>query len=148
MTEIDFAEIDRIDESIKSRAALQSPQEPGAQLEFGAPAAGLGAGPDFGAPAGAAEAAAVDPRRMEAIMRIPVVVQVVVGSATLPVSTLMKLGRGAIVPLDHRIGDPVDVVVNGRVIARGEVVVVEDDNTRFGVSLTEIRGPQSGDRPE
>ncbi len=80
--------------------------------------------------------------RMESILRIPVVVQVVVGSATLPVSSLLKLGRGAIVPLDHRIGDPVDVVVNGRVIARGEVVVVEGDSTRFGVSLTEIRERQ------
>jgi flagellar motor switch protein FliN/FliY len=87
-----------------------------------------------------------DPRRIKSILRIPVVVQVVVGSATLPVSTLLKLGRGAIVPLDHRIGDPVDVVVNGRIIARGEVVVVEDDNTRFGVSLTEIREPPIDDR--
>jgi flagellar motor switch protein FliN/FliY len=80
--------------------------------------------------------------RLESILRIPVVVQVVFGSATLPVSSLLKLGRGAIVPLDHRIGDPVDVVVNGRVIARGEVVVVEGDSTRFGVSLTEIRERQ------
>ena len=58
----------------------------------------------------------------------------------MPVANLMKLGRGAIVPLDHRIGEPVDVVVNGRVVARGEVVVLEDDNSRFGVSLTEIAG--------
>jgi len=81
------------------------------------------------------------PRNLDSIMRIPVVVQVVLGSATMPVANLMKLGRGAIVPLDHRVGEPVDVVVNGRVIARGEVVVVEDDNSRFGVSLTEIVGP-------
>ena len=47
----------------------------------------------------------------------------------------------AVVPLDHRVGEPVDVVVNGRVVARGEVVVVEEDNSRFGVSLTEIVGP-------
>ena len=80
-------------------------------------------------------------RNLETIMRIPVVVQVVLGQATMPVASLMKLGRGAIVPLDHRIGEPVDVVVNGRVIARGEVVVVDDDNSRFGVSLTEIAGP-------
>ncbi len=80
-------------------------------------------------------------RNLDTIMRIPVVVQVVLGSATMPVANLMKLGRGAIVPLDHRIGEPVDVVVNGRVIARGEVVVVDDDNSRFGVSLTEIAGP-------
>jgi flagellar motor switch protein FliN/FliY len=78
---------------------------------------------------------------MDAIMRIPVTMQVVLGSATIPVANLMKLGRGAVVPLDHKVGEPVDVVVNGRVVARGEVVVVEEDNSRFGVSLTEIVGP-------
>ncbi|WP_370642383.1 MULTISPECIES: flagellar motor switch protein FliN [unclassified Afifella] len=80
-------------------------------------------------------------RNLESVMRIPVLMQVVLGSARMPVANLMKLGRGAIVPLDHRVGEPVEVVVNGRVIARGEVVVVEDDNSRFGVSLTEIVGP-------
>ena len=45
------------------------------------------------------------------------------------------------ISLDRRIGEPVDITVNGRVVARGEVVVVEDDNSRFGVSLTEIVGP-------
>jgi flagellar motor switch protein FliN/FliY len=84
-------------------------------------------------------------RNLDSILRIPVLIQVVLGSATMPVANLMKLGRGAIVPLDHRVGEPVDVVVNGRVIARGEVVVVEDDNSRFGVSLTEIVGPPSPD---
>jgi flagellar motor switch protein FliN/FliY len=78
---------------------------------------------------------------VDAILRIPVTMQVVLGSATIPVANLMKLGRGAVVPLDHRVGEPVDVVVNGRVVARGEVVVVEEDNSRFGVSLTEIVGP-------
>jgi len=82
-------------------------------------------------------------RRIDSILRIPVVVQVVVGSATLPVSSLLKLGRGAVIPLDHRVGDPVDIVVNGRTIARGEVVVVEEDGARFGVSLTEICEPHN-----
>ena len=81
------------------------------------------------------------PRNLDTILRIPVVMQVVLGTASIPVASLMKLGRGAVVPLDHRIGEPVDVVVNGRVIARGEVVVLEEDNSRFGVSLTEIAGP-------
>ena len=81
---------------------------------------------------------------VDAILRIPVTMQVVLGSATIPVANLMKLGRGAVVPLDHRVGEPVDVVVNGRVVARGEVVVVEEDNSRFGVSLTEIVGPLGG----
>ena len=84
-------------------------------------------------------------RNMDSILRIPVTIQVVLGSATMPVANLMKLGRGAIVPLDHRVGEPVDVVVNGRIIARGEVVVVEDDNSRFGISLTEIVGPPTND---
>lgn len=88
----------------------------------------------------------IDSRKLESILRIPVVMQVVVGSVTMPVSNLLKLGRGAIVPLDQKIGEPVDVVVNGRLIARGEVVVVEDDNTRFGVSLTEIIEPRNAER--
>jgi flagellar motor switch protein FliN/FliY len=82
---------------------------------------------------------------LEPILRIPVTVQVLLGSATMPVADLMKLGRGAVIPLDHRVGEPVEVVVNGRIVARGAVVVVEDENSRFGVSLTEIVGGTSGD---
>jgi flagellar motor switch protein FliN/FliY len=84
-------------------------------------------------PEGAAVAANLD-----TILSIPVKVQVVLGSASMPVSALMKLGRGAVVPLDQRTGDPVNVVVNGRVIARGEVVVVDEESSRSGVSLVEI----------
>lgn len=78
---------------------------------------------------------------LDTILRIPVDLQVVLGSATMPVSNLMKLGRGQVVALDQRVGEPVNIVVNGRVIARGEVVVVDEDTSRFGVSLTEIVGP-------
>ncbi|HUB63098.1 MAG TPA: flagellar motor switch protein FliN [Methylocella sp.] len=80
-------------------------------------------------------------RNLDTILRIPVSLQVVLGSAMMPVSNLLKLGRGAVIPLDHRVGEPVDIIVNGRMIARGEIVVVEDDNSRLGVSLTEIAGP-------
>ena len=79
-------------------------------------------------------------RNLDTILRIPVSVQVILGSAMMPVSNLLKLGRGAVIPLDHRVREPVDIIVNGRVIARGEIVVVEDDNSRLGVSLTEIAG--------
>ncbi|WP_321338381.1 flagellar motor switch protein FliN [Breoghania sp.] len=79
-------------------------------------------------------------RNLDAILGISVDIQVVLGSASMLVSNLLKLGRGAVIPLDHRVGEPVEVVVNGRVVARGEVIVVEDDNSRFGVSLTEIVG--------
>jgi flagellar motor switch protein FliN/FliY len=44
------------------------------------------------------------------------------------------------VPLDRKVGEPVDVVVNGRIVARGEVVVLDEDSSRFGVSLTEVIG--------
>ena len=77
---------------------------------------------------------------IDSVMSIPVTVQVILGTTTMQVSDLMKMSRGAIVPLDNRVGEPVDVVVNGRVVARGELVVMDDDNTRFGVSLTEIVG--------
>lgn len=82
---------------------------------------------------------------LDPILRIPVTVQVLLGSATMPVADLMKLGRGAVIPLDHRVGEPVEVVVNGRIVARGAVVVVEDENSRFGVSLTEIVGGSPAD---
>jgi flagellar motor switch protein FliN/FliY len=75
---------------------------------------------------------------LDAILAIPVTVQVVLGTTSMPVARLMKLGRGAIIQLDQKVGDPVSVLVNGRVVARGEVVVIDEDNSRFGVSLTEI----------
>ncbi|UFS75443.1 MULTISPECIES: flagellar motor switch protein FliN [unclassified Tardiphaga] len=105
-------------------------------------------GASFGKLADLAARAAEETSRLtnlEPILRIPVTVQVLLGSATMPVADLMKLGRGAVIPLDHRVGEPVEVVVNGRIVARGAVVVVEDENSRFGVSLTEIVGGAAGD---
>lgn len=72
------------------------------------------------------------------IMNIPVDVQIVLGSTEMPVSELMALQKGSTVALDRRIGEPVDVVVNGRKIARGEITVLESDPSRFGIRLTEI----------
>ena len=72
------------------------------------------------------------------IMNIPVDVQIVLGSAEMPVSELMALQKGSTVALNRRIGEPVDVVVNGRKIARGEITVLENDPSRFGIRLTEI----------
>jgi len=75
---------------------------------------------------------------LNTILSIPVTVQVVLGSTSMPVASLMKLSRGAVVSLDQRVGDPVDVVVNGKIVARGEIVVVDEASQRFGVSLLEI----------
>jgi flagellar motor switch protein FliN/FliY len=98
------------------------------------------------APRGATADAGVASPNLDAVMRIPVTVKVVLGSTSMPVASLVKLGRGAVIPLDRRVGEPVDVVVNGRVVARGEVVVVDEATSRFGISLTEVVGPAGGDR--
>lgn len=72
---------------------------------------------------------------LEAVYDIPVQVSAVLGKTTMPVSALLKLGRGAVVELDRKVGEAIDIYVNNRLVARGEVVVVED---RLGVTMTEI----------
>lgn len=74
-------------------------------------------------------------RDLEAIYDIPVQVSAVLGRTTMQVSQLLKLGRGAVVELDRKVGEAIDIYVNNRLVARGEVVVVED---RLGVTMTEI----------
>ena len=75
-------------------------------------------------------------RDLEAVYDIPVTVSAVLGRATMPVNQLLKLGRGAVVELDRKLGEAIDIFVNNRLVARGEVVMVDD--TRLGVTMTEI----------
>ncbi|MDD3288709.1 MAG: flagellar motor switch protein FliN [Alphaproteobacteria bacterium] len=70
-----------------------------------------------------------------AVYGIPVEVSAVLGKATMQVSSLLKLGRGAVIELDRKVGEAIDIYVNNRLVARGEVVVVED---RLGITMTEI----------
>jgi flagellar motor switch protein FliN/FliY len=63
-------------------------------------------------------------------------ISAVLGRATMQVSQLLKLGRGAVVELDRRLGEAVDIYVNNRLVARGEVVMVDDN--RLGITMTEI----------
>ncbi len=74
-------------------------------------------------------------KELEAVYDIPVQVSAVLGRSTMQVSQLLKLGRGAVVELDRKVGEAIDIYVNDRLVARGEVVVVED---RLGVTMTEI----------
>jgi len=74
-------------------------------------------------------------RDLQAVYDIPVQISAVLGKATMQVSQLLKLGRGAVVELDRKVGEAIDIYVNNRLVARGEVVVVED---RLGVTMTEI----------
>lgn len=74
-------------------------------------------------------------RDLEAVFDIPVQVSAVLGKATMQVNQLLKLGRGAVVELDRKVGEAVDIYVNNRLVARGEVVIVDE---RLGVTMTEI----------
>ncbi len=78
---------------------------------------------------------------LEAVYDIPVQVSAVLGKTTMQVSQLLKLGRGAVIELDRKVGEAIDIYVNNRLVARGEVVVVED---RLGVTMTEIIKTESG----
>lgn len=72
---------------------------------------------------------------LDVVSDIPVQISVVLGKTNMQVQQLLKLGRGAVVELDRKVGEPVDIFVNDRLVARGEVVVVED---KIGVTMTEI----------
>jgi len=62
-------------------------------------------------------------------------ISAVLGRANIQVSQLLKLGRGAVVELDRKVGEAIDIYVNNRLVARGEVVIVDE---RLGVTMTEI----------
>jgi len=74
-------------------------------------------------------------KELEAVYDIPVKVSAVLGKSTMQVSELLELDRGAVIQLDREVGEAIDIYVNNRLVARGEVVVVED---RLGVTMTEI----------
>lgn len=80
----------------------------------------------------------------DAVMRIPVSVRIVLGAAKMPLARLLALGRGSVIPLDRKVGELVDIVVNDRIVARGEVVVIDEDSSRFGVSIREIVSSSEG----
>jgi flagellar motor switch protein FliN/FliY len=74
-------------------------------------------------------------KSIEAVYDIPVQVSAVLGRTVIPVSKLLSLSRGSLVELDQRVGDPIEIYVNNQLVAKGELIVVEE---RLGVSLTEI----------
>ena len=75
------------------------------------------------------------PEGLEAVFDVPVKVQAVLGRSRMEIGELMRLRPGDVVELDRRVGEPVDIYVNNRLIARGEVVLIDN---ALGVTLTEI----------
>jgi flagellar motor switch protein FliN/FliY len=84
------------------------------------------------APGDAGERSAAE---LAAVYDVPVNIQAVLGRAHVEVSTLLHLARGSVIELDRKVGEAIDIYVNNRLVARGEVVVVDD---RLGVTMTEI----------
>jgi flagellar motor switch protein FliN/FliY len=72
------------------------------------------------------------------MLRIPVVVQVVIGTTRLPFAKVAALGVGSIVSLDQKLGAPVTVLVNGREVARGDLFVLEGEDSRLGITVSEL----------
>lgn len=107
-------------------------------------AAGAAMFEEIGPDVGAQDAEGDRPSRgIDAMLGVKMDVQIVLGHARMPIAELLKLGRGSVVDLDRRIGEPVDVVVNDMLVARGNLVKTEGE--RIGVTLTEIvRNPAGG----
>lgn len=72
---------------------------------------------------------------LEAVFDVPVQVSAVLGRTRMEVGDLLKLGPGAVLELDRKVGEAIDIYVNNRLVARGEVVLVED---KLGVTMTEV----------
>lgn len=92
--------------------------------------------PPGGQHPGASASAGGETSDLTSLYNIPVQVSAVLGRATMQVSHLLKLRRGAVVELDRKLGEAVDIYVNNRLVARGEVVMVSEG--RLGITMTEI----------
>lgn len=77
-------------------------------------------------------------RNMEVILDIPVTISMEIGRSKVPIRSLLQLNQGSVVELDRMAGEPLDVMVNGTLIAHGEVVVV---NERYGIRFTDVVSP-------
>lgn len=81
----------------------------------------------------------VGDRSLDMVLDIPVTIAMEIGRTEIPIRNLLQLSQGSVVELDHLAGEPMDVLVNGTLIAHGEVVVV---NERYGIRLTDVISPQ------
>ena len=85
-----------------------------------------------------AKSKTIDKREIEFLLDIPLEVSVELGRTKMLINDLLQLGQGSVIELDKLAGDPVEILVNQRLVARGEVVVV---NEKFGIRLTDILSP-------
>lgn len=119
---------------------LEAPDLSGA--DFGAASDAIGGVFDapMGEPANPRLGASGTSSRMDLVLGIPVDVQIILGTSRMAVSALMNLSEGATIPLDRKIGEPVEIMVSGKLIGRGEITVLDSDETKFAVRIIEVIG--------
>ncbi len=114
-------------DALLNQAPASAPAPPRAPLE------------EFGSsPRGAPQQAGLEGPNLDVILDIPVSISMEVGSTEISIRNLLQLNQGSVVELDRLAGEPLDVLVNGTLIAHGEVVVV---NEKFGIRLTDVISP-------
>ncbi len=136
--EAEMAEEMPLEEQLREEARVQD--DGGAQSESGArqQATAKEAQAPFDELAEGEEAPRADPS-LDVILNIPVTLSMEVGRTRMTIRELMELKRGSVVKFDRLAGEPMDVLVNGTLVAHGEVVVVND---RFGIRLTDVVSPE------
>lgn len=117
---------DDIDAMLAQQAAPAAPSAPRVAME------------EFGAVPKANGPVSLDGPNLDVILDIPVSISMEVGSTDISIRNLLQLNQGSVVELDRLAGEPLDVLVNGTLIAHGEVVVV---NEKFGIRLTDVISP-------
>lgn len=132
----DFGDFGDFGGATNDTVADDFPAFGGASNDFGVSDFGASPSQDFGSASAPLGSGLTE--NLELIMDIPIDVQIMLGTSKMLVSGLMGLEEGAIIALDRKIGEPVEILVNGRCIARGEITVLEHDDTRFGVKLLEV----------
>jgi flagellar motor switch protein FliN/FliY len=111
----------------ENHAAATAPATPFDDIDKVSDTGKDNSGGDEGSFAGASD--------LEAVFDVPVKVSAILGRSRMDVADLLKLSQGSVVELDRKVGEAIDIYVNDRLVARGEVVLVED---RLGVTMTEI----------
>ncbi|MEK6709946.1 MAG: flagellar motor switch protein FliN [Nitrospinota bacterium] len=118
------------------------PEDPGAMLaavgtEEGEAAGGWAGGEDASA-AGGLATGAEGPINIDLIMDLPLQLVVELGRTKMLINDLLQIGQGSVIELNKQVGEPLDILVNGKLVARGEVVVVRD---KFGIRITDVISP-------
>lgn len=127
--------IDQLINSVKASSGFDFATNPSGSGGGGGPSAQPASFPEMGKSEPARPASAGDETRIELLMDIPVQVTVVLGHAQKTIGEILSLEQGAVVELDRIVGEPVDVLANGKLVFKGEVVVIDEN---FGVRVVEL----------